>query len=224
MGDVVDIDAKEHSRRAERNRARSERGSAHKAKPPHGSDAPDDSNFCGARKKQGSGNCTKTKGWGTNHVGWGRCKLHGGNTPSGEAAAAKEAAQRTALIMGEALDVDPHEALITCVRIAAGEVAYCSTQIATLEQATESTMFGQVLDIWIVTRQKALASLAKYSKMALDAGVAERQVQLAERYGEMLATLISGILGDLELSAKQQKAAPVIVTKHLQSLEGAKAA
>ncbi len=174
---------------------------------------------CGGKKRTG-GKCTKTKGFGTSHPGTGRCKHHGGSTASGEKAAAKEAAT----IMGEQLDVEPHEALLTGVRIAAGEVAYCSAQIAELELPTVSTMFGPKMDIWIEVRQGAVAQLAKYSKMALDAGVAERQVQLAERYGEMLATLISGILGELELTAKQQKAAPVIVTKHLQLLEAAQGA
>jgi hypothetical protein len=206
MGDVVDIGAKRPPKAAA-----AKPKSAHAAKPAHGA--------CAA-KTRGGGKCKKQKGWGTDHLGSGRCKLHGGKTESGTKAAAKEAA----LIMGEALDIEPHEALITCVRIAAGEVAYCSVQIAGLEKATESTMFGEQLNIWIKTRQVAMATLAKYSKMALDAGVAERQVQLAERYGEMLATLISGILGDLELTKKQQKVAPVIVTKHLQLLEGAKAA
>lgn len=198
MGDVVDI-------------------GTGKPKPAHGGRKAHGA--CGAKTRSG-GKCKKQKGWGTDHLGNGRCKLHGGSTANGEKSAAKEAAT----IMGEMLDVEPHEALLTCVRIAAGEVAYCSTQIGDLEKATESTMFGEKLNVWIEVRQGAVAQLAKYSKMALDAGVAERQIQLAERYGEMLATLISGILGDLGLSKPQQEKAPVIVTKHLQLLEGASAA
>lgn len=37
---------------------------------------------CGARKRQGSGCCRRPAGWATDHVGQGRCKLHGGATPS----------------------------------------------------------------------------------------------------------------------------------------------
>lgn len=33
---------------------------------------------CGAKKRQGGGTCTQKAGWGTDHVGKGRCKLHGG--------------------------------------------------------------------------------------------------------------------------------------------------
>lgn len=39
---------------------------------------------CGAKKRDGSGECCGLPaGWGTDHVGEGRCKLHGGNTPRG---------------------------------------------------------------------------------------------------------------------------------------------
>lgn len=34
---------------------------------------------CGAHKKRGGGICTRPAGWGTQHPGTGRCKLHGGN-------------------------------------------------------------------------------------------------------------------------------------------------
>lgn len=43
---------------------------------------------------------------------------------------------------------------------------------------------------------------AKYAKMALDAGMAERRVRLAEAEGELLAGVIQAILGDLSLNAK----------------------
>jgi len=41
-----------------------------------------DSRHCGAKKRQGEGNCTRPAGWGTDHVGEGPCKLHGGKTRS----------------------------------------------------------------------------------------------------------------------------------------------
>lgn len=41
---------------------------------------PHDGPKCGA-KKRGGGTCTQVAGWGTDHPGQGRCKLHGGKTP-----------------------------------------------------------------------------------------------------------------------------------------------
>jgi hypothetical protein len=45
---------------------------------------PYDSPYCGALKKQPTvpgERCRRPAGWGTDHVGFGRCKLHGGATP-----------------------------------------------------------------------------------------------------------------------------------------------
>jgi hypothetical protein len=204
----------------------------------HGTGFDPDKHCGGKTRSRPGGRCTKPKGWGTDHLGIGSCKLHTGSTRNGEKSAAKE----TALVMGAAMDMEPHEALLWCVRVAAGEVQYASERVAELseedavgpvvttrplkyekgadsltERVTEEQ--APAVHVWIDVRQKALAALAKYSKMAIDAGVAERQVQLAERYGEMIASLIGGILGDLELTKDQQAAAREIVPRRLQALE-----
>jgi len=41
------------------------------------------SETCGATTRDGS-DCQRRAGWGTDHVGEGRCKQHGGASPSGE--------------------------------------------------------------------------------------------------------------------------------------------
>src|SRR5690554_6337356 len=46
-----------------------------KEKLPHGE------GICGARAKQTGQPCKQKAGWGTDHVGTGRCKLHGGCSP-----------------------------------------------------------------------------------------------------------------------------------------------
>lgn len=38
--------------------------------------------LCGAKRRAKSQPCARPAGWGTEHVGVGRCKLHGGCTPS----------------------------------------------------------------------------------------------------------------------------------------------
>jgi hypothetical protein len=72
-------------------------------------------------------------GSGTGHVGVGRCKLHGGASPRAEVSGALVLARREAVVMGCPLDIDPHDALLECIRIAAGEVQYASEQIAKLQ-------------------------------------------------------------------------------------------
>ena len=45
---------------------------------------------CGAQKKQGVGPCQNPAGFKTDHVGFGSCHLHMGNTESGRRAAEVE--------------------------------------------------------------------------------------------------------------------------------------
>jgi hypothetical protein len=62
---------------------------------------------------------------------------------------------------------------------------------------------------------------ARVAKACLEANVEERQVRLAERYGEMIARLITGILDDLSLTPAQRHKRQEVVRKHLLALDGA---
>lgn len=206
--------------------------------------------LCGARKKSG-GTCDKTAGWGTDHNGIGTCKLHGGSTRNARVSAAKKEAAMAAVTLGAPIDIGPLDALLWCVRIAAGEVAYFTMQVSLLQDSeiagrtrqdkerplsygkdgedsarnvTETTWGLPALHVWVAARQAALDRLARYSKMALEAGVAERQVQLAERYGELIGRIIGNILDGLTLNEEQQAKAPDLVRKHLAAIEGTVAA
>lgn len=62
----------------------------------------DDHRHCGAKTRSG-GSCRRPAGWGTDHAGSGRCKLHGGKstgakTAEGKAAVAKNAIKHGAYI------------------------------------------------------------------------------------------------------------------------------
>lgn len=54
--------------------------------------------LCGAAVTEGGkprgGTCKKPKGWGTQHPGYGNCKIHGGLTQAGKTAAAREAGRQ----------------------------------------------------------------------------------------------------------------------------------
>lgn len=177
--------------------------------------------ICGAKLKGKDGRCTKPAGWGTAHIGTGACRYHGGNVASHSKA---NAVPQLEMLVGHRVNVDPLTALLLCVRIGAAEVMYFSSRIAQLEtsELIEEVFWGKQLNIWIRERQKAVERLAKHSKMALDAGVQERQVQVAEQMGQQLARLIDSILhdGELELTPVQIKKAGPVVRRHLYALQG----
>ncbi len=96
--------------------------------------------FCGARKRQGEGTCTRPAGWGTDHVGFGTCKLHGGTTPGGRKAAAKQEAVEKVALFGARRDVHPAEALLELVQWTAGEVDFWREQVRVI--AAGETVVG----------------------------------------------------------------------------------
>lgn len=77
-----------------------------------------------------------------------------------------------------------------------------------------------MMNIWIRARAASIDRLAKYSKMALDAGVNERRVRVAEGMASALAPILKAVFADLGLTDRQKKEAPAILRKHLMELEG----
>ena len=179
-------------------------------------------------------------GHGTSHVGYGQCKLHGGATYSNTVSSMKKEMTQKTPVMGLPLDIDPSEALLSCVRITAGEVMYASDRVRELEEAdavvqdrsVTETVGGKLgdslvtqvstsstLHIWIKARQDAVDRLARYSKMAIDVGVEERLVRAAEHIGGLMGRVLQAVLDDLNLTAAQKAIAPAVVHRHLTVLE-----
>jgi hypothetical protein len=147
-------------------------------------------------------------------------------------------------VLGSPIDVHPLDALLTAVRIAAGEVNYFTLLIQQLtvdeaavqHEKTRPLSLGKDgederqevkerttqadLHIWIRARQDALDRLVKYSKTALDAGIDERRVKLAEHTGELMVKFLQHVLDRLTLSKADRKRLPEIVHEGLMLIEG----
>jgi hypothetical protein len=171
---------------------------------------------CGGRRKNGN-HCKLVAGYGTSHYGTGKCRYHGGNLPSHK----KKAIKDEAILMGAPKDINPVDALYWCIRITAGEVEWLRGQMAQLDTSEwyEDTLLGKQFNILVRTHDAAVERLAKFSKEAISLGLAERAVRLAENYGQSLAALMRGILGDLDLNEKQMRKVPVTIRKHLELME-----
>jgi hypothetical protein len=171
--------------------------------------------LCGAKKKNGD-LCRAFAGQGTDHPGVGRCKFHLGNTPSHGVNAVVQEAQRRAVKFGTPIEIEPHEALLQMLYLASGAVRWLREEIGVLDDlgAFESRVLVQ---LYGDERDR----VARVAKAALDAGVAERQVVLTERYGAALADLLRAIFDDtgLGLTPRQREQLPAILRRHLGTTE-----
>jgi hypothetical protein len=92
---------------------------------------------CGHARGENGAPCRKQAGAGTDHVGWGHCKYHGGASPNGRAYAARLRAE--ALVAERRLamtfyrvdlpDISPEAALLEEVRRSAGIVRWLQMMI-----------------------------------------------------------------------------------------------
>lgn len=219
---------------------------------------------CGAKKRQTDGMCTQPAGWGTDHPGFGRCKLHGGKTPTQNKRAAIDAvkaSQSHAGHFGQQIAIDPHDALLALVREAYGNVTFLRSLVQELEPgfrlvhgddgtadlesdtrdgddlgeldelidaapARRASIAGRVdweslraaPHVLVVMYGDWCDRLARYSRTAIESGVREREIELAERQGQMIAAVIRGVLADLGLSREQRELAPTLVRRHLSAI------
>lgn len=190
--------------------------------------------YCGGRLKRREGTCTRPPGWGTDHPGAGRCKLHGGSAPSGSKAGRLELARQQLDTYGTPREINTTDALEEELHFSAGHVAWLRTQLAQLEagdlvwgvteqvekSATEfpgtDTTHAATMNIWLDLYHKERRYFLDVTKAAVTAGLEERRVKLAEAQGAILNDLIRRILGRLDLTPAQSRLVAKIVPEELR--------
>jgi len=203
------------------------------------SGAEHDKRYCNGKRRgaEAAGKlCTRPAGWGTPHVGTGRCKLHGGSTQSHTQAGAKTLAANAVATFGLPREIDPRDALLEEIYRTAGAVDWLHQQVQKLEaekvtwgiseevekQASEfpgvDTTRKAAVNVWVELWQKERRHLVDVCKAAVQAGLEERRVRLAEQQGAMLAGVIKNILGDLDLTPEQQGLVATVVPRHLRAV------
>jgi hypothetical protein len=172
---------------------------------------------CGAIK--GDGNpCGLPPGYRTSHLGVGKCYHHGGSTESGKKGAAKEMAKRERSSFAEVIvDTDPIQALLQEVSRTAGHVSWLAERLGVWSMDTNEEIPANQ-DQWLKVYQYERMHLARTAKIAIDAGVAQKQVALAEQQGQMLANAVNAILEGLNLSPEQKIMVPTLVPQVLRAI------
>jgi len=147
---------------------------------------------CVAHRSNG-GPCTKFRMHGGTV-----CDTHGGTSPQVRA----KALQRVALAdagkqLGIAVEVDPTQALLHMLWISYGDVAFWSHLVADLKRGgvdlhgnglvVTGAQGATQAHVFIEQYNEAQKRAAHFAKMAKDAGIEERKVQVLEEQAQMLA-------------------------------------
>jgi hypothetical protein len=99
---------------------------------------------------------------------------------------------------GGAIDVGPIELLLGMVHRAAGVVAWLRLKVEAL--GPDELVENGRPSVWVALEAEWLDRAARTAKMALDAGVAERQIRIAERTGAKIAAALEEAVEPLELA------------------------
>lgn len=169
--------------------------------------------LCGAQTRAGAA-CKRPAGWGTDHVGFKRCKLHGGRSPTGNGAGHRAMALAFARgALGAEVDIDPLQGMLLSVRLAGGVVMYHRLRLQGLADDADPAAINAELD-------RALVNLNRFCKNALDAGVDAKRVAIEERMAEAISLAAEDGLRELKLTAKQRAAFTTRFVAALADVEG----
>lgn len=180
---------------------------------------------CNAHTKgKGTKLCSKQAGWGTDHLGYGRCKLHGGSLPNHRENAKRLIAKEGVRAFALPLNIDPKDALLEELHRTAGIIAFYEYQINELapKGTIADTLTGPVgtegptesgaiqtpkteAHIWIRLHQEEREHYVKIAKVCIDAGIAEREVRIAEAQAAMIAQGIRALLQALNIPLDDPK-------------------
>ncbi len=177
---------------------------------------------CNALKKDRK-LCKLPAGSGTVHTGSGPCKLHGGNLPTVSMHhSVKQLSEALTVQGGALLEIDPAEALLQEVWRCAGRVSWLQDRIHHLadNEIVVDTMQGKQPAVWVRWEQIERAALVQACRACIAAGLAERQVKIAEEQGRLVAEAFRQLLNDpeLNLTPAQRAIAPGAVRRALTAV------
>lgn len=156
--------------------------------------------------------CEQPAGRRTDHEGFGACHRHERRLGQGTGA------WIVAHAFARALETTPWEGLLWAVKVAAGKLAFCEAKIGTADGDEDLEPSGR-LHHWVKQSELWHDKLAKVSKLAIDAGVAERLVRQLELEAQLMLRATSLTFDELGLPEHQRELALGIMSRNLLALE-----
>jgi len=178
-----------------------------------------DSPKCGGKLHGRDGTCTLPAGWGTDHVGYGRCRKHFGNAPNVIKAAENERIDRQARKALEGISdfaaiTDPVERL----QLLAGRAERFMTIVAERVEELTSIRYstdegGEQLRAEVTIYERAMTATGRLLVDLARLGLDERSVRVQEAQVAILAGALAQALGETDLSPEQRQAITVRVAE-----------
>lgn len=166
--------------------------------------------LCGAKKRQGPGCCSQVAGWGTDHVGEGRCKLHGGASriKSGRWSRIHRESLRGKVEAFRQTDADPLDLVDDLALIRALTVDYL-----------DRCQAEPLADLDPVDRANAQGPDARQQGLVLDAPTAARLIETGSRIAQRIHRIRkTGAITQRTFRRLQEEMAR-IVARHVQDRE-----
>lgn len=179
-------------------------------------------NADGIRKE---GTCRRPAGWGTDHFGVGRCKMHLGSTQNLRIHAAElQVTQDAQKLLGQ-LNITPVEDPLTELAKLAGEVTAWKNVIAQRVAFLDDIRYdgektGEQIRGEVIVFERALdrcnTVLSSMARLNID----ERLARVSEVQARVVADALSAVLGEMGLNIERQQEAKTRVAEKLRLIAG----
>lgn len=181
---------------------------------------------CGAQKRQGAPGetCTFVAGWGTDHVGTGRCRLHGGNTRNQRAAARAEKAEQDAHRLLAQLDVQPVDDPFAALSRLAGQVLAWQEAISRIVNDLgdrvryEGGAGAEQLRAEIALYERAMDRTGSILGMIAKLNIEDRMARVTERQADALISALEAGLAAAGVTGTAASDARKAAVRHLRSV------
>lgn len=187
-----------------------------------------DRRVCGGKTRAG-GACGRPAGWGTGHPGVGRCKLHGGKTPTHERAGAREIAESAQAAAIDRLGLvatgtNAIDALQDALDRAKALVMVAAVRVQQLEptQWAQRDSGGKFLrpSVYLEIYWRNLDTYARIARDCLSLGIAAAAVDAVRRDAEQVQTLLQAFVHELGMRWDDEPVRLALVAA-IERLEGA---